>query len=250
MGSTRLPGKVLMPLNGIPMLGQIIRRVRRSELIDDVVVASTNLPQDDLIVQYAEKMSVQCYRGSEEDILDRLVGAIRTFNIECLVSLTGDNPFIEGKFLDAAIERFLDENYDYLGSTHMQYTKLWKATRLVPRGITVQVARATRVSEFEKKIKDLNIRRKGLYCLYNDASGRVLRGQFPDHNEFQELHAEDLRMTVDTTDDFAVAEAVFSALQKNDEWFSIADAVQFLREHPAIARINQDVTQISDNSGN
>ncbi len=98
MGSKRLPGKVLAPLAGAPLLQHLVARVRRSRRLDDVVVATSDQAADDAITALCATLGVACFRGSEWDVLDRVLAAAG--NAEIVVRLTADNPFVDGALID------------------------------------------------------------------------------------------------------------------------------------------------------
>jgi len=107
MGSSRFPGKVLMPIVGKPMLALQIERIQRSMLIDEIIVATTENPNDDPIEHLAEEVGVSCFRGSEDDVLSRVVGALKAFNTDVHVEFMGDNPMPDMMVLDSIIGYYL-----------------------------------------------------------------------------------------------------------------------------------------------
>ena len=112
MGSTRLPGKVLMKLGNRTMLGFLIERLSKSHTLDAIVVATTTNSRDNVIVEESRKQGVDCFRGSESDVLSRYMQAARVFGGEIVVRVTADNPFTDPASIDRVVERLL-EGYDY-----------------------------------------------------------------------------------------------------------------------------------------
>ena len=108
MGSTRLPGKVLMDLAGAPLLARVVNRARRATRLDDVVVATTVEPRDTPIAQLCEARGWPCFRGSEADVLDRYYQAAKAFHADVVVRVTSDCPLIDPEVLDHLVEEFLD----------------------------------------------------------------------------------------------------------------------------------------------
>src|ERR1700691_2516384 len=113
MGSTRLPGKVLADICGRPMLRHVIERTRRSETLDEVIVATTEEPADDTIAAFCCEHCVSCFRGSEHDVLDRYYEAARRFAAEAIVRITSDCPLIDPEVIDNTARKFLLERPDY-----------------------------------------------------------------------------------------------------------------------------------------
>ena len=107
MGSTRLPGKVMKDLLGKPVLIRDINRIRRAKCIDEIVIATTIKPEDDAIVALCEEEGWQCFRGSENDLLDRYYRAAQAFNGDVVVRITSDCPMIDPEVIDKVIGEFL-----------------------------------------------------------------------------------------------------------------------------------------------
>jgi spore coat polysaccharide biosynthesis protein SpsF len=112
-GSTRLPGKVLMEVGGRPMLAQILRRVAAADRVDEVVLATSDLERDDPVAAVAEAEGFGVFRGSEEDVLARFLGAARGADADVVVRITGDCPLIAPEVIDAVVERLVEDGADY-----------------------------------------------------------------------------------------------------------------------------------------
>src|SRR5437879_499011 len=90
MTSSRLPGKVLLPVNGRPLLEHLVRRLRAATSLTDIVLATTVNPTDDVLVSFAREIGIKCFRGSEDDVMGRVVGAAAAAEAELVVEITGD----------------------------------------------------------------------------------------------------------------------------------------------------------------
>ncbi|ORJ63648.1 acylneuraminate cytidylyltransferase [Geothermobacter hydrogeniphilus] len=113
MGSTRLPGKVLKPVGDSPLLGVILRRLERLQSPAEIIVATSELQRDDPVVNFCLQTGVRCFRGSEEDVLDRYYRCATGYRFSQIVRLTADNPFVDVAELDRLIRRHLDSQADY-----------------------------------------------------------------------------------------------------------------------------------------
>jgi len=133
MGSTRLPGKVLLDLAGRTMLARVVRRVGRAALIDEVMVATADAPDDDAIVEECRRLRVPCFRGSEHDVLDRFHRAAIAHRADVVVRITADCPLIDPEVTDRVIRAFFDERPDYASNT---------LRRTYPRGLDTEVMTA------------------------------------------------------------------------------------------------------------
>lgn len=113
MGSTRLPGKVMMNVDETnPVIYYVIKQLQYSKLLDDIVVATTNLRQDDVIEDFVSKMGVKCFRGNEKDVLDRYYQCAKKFSFSSIVRIPCDKPLIDPKIVDKLITKFQTNSYD------------------------------------------------------------------------------------------------------------------------------------------
>jgi len=129
MGSTRLPGKVMLDLGGVTVLARVVERLRRARLIGELIIATTTDPADDVIVQECESLDVRTFRGAEKDVLDRYYQAALHFNAEAVVRITSDCPLIDPEITDNVIRVFLESRPDY-ASNALQ--------RTYPRGLDTE----------------------------------------------------------------------------------------------------------------
>jgi spore coat polysaccharide biosynthesis protein SpsF len=116
MGSSRLPGKVLMPVVGEPLLLRLVERIKRSQSIDRVIIATTTNSQDDPVARLAESMGCLCFRGSEEDVLGRVVGALRQYDVQVHAEFQGDNALPDPVLIDEVVGYYFEhsQQYDYV----------------------------------------------------------------------------------------------------------------------------------------
>ena len=115
MSSTRLPGKVLMPLAGQPVLGHVVERIRACQTIADVVVATSSDATDDDIEAWCKSVGVSCYRGSLNDVLDRYYQAGLLHAADAVVRITADCPAIDPTIVDEVVHGYLAGGYEFYG---------------------------------------------------------------------------------------------------------------------------------------
>src|SRR5882724_7734671 len=113
MGSTRLPGKVLMDLGGQPVLAWVARAARKAAGVHEVWIATSMLPADDAIVEFCRKHAINFFRGSETDVLSRFVGCARAAEADIILRLTGDCPFLDPDVIGAVVRLLKDSCADY-----------------------------------------------------------------------------------------------------------------------------------------
>ena len=139
MGSSRFKGKTLSNLHGKPLLYRLIERVKYSQYIDDIILATTNNPEDDLLEDFCLKNSISCYRGSADDVLLRLKEAAVKSGKKNILEILGDNPLIHSEIIDTCINKYFSCEAEYLATATNEYPYLINKHKLFPIGIRVQV---------------------------------------------------------------------------------------------------------------
>lgn len=229
MGSTRLPGKVLREIRGKPLLEIQVERVRRSRLVDEIVVATTTAPADDAIVHLAERLGVGVYRGPEDDVLGRIAGLLKSCNTALHVELAGDSPLSDPQIIDEAVGVWLKEpgRYDYV-SNCMRVT--------YPSGMEAHVYPAAALIEAESRVAaDDPLREHVDIHLSRDPARRRLNLAAPPH-----FHRPDIYVEVDTAVDFAMmTELVGHFFDRGVEHFGLGQILDFLDSRPDLAALNR-----------
>jgi spore coat polysaccharide biosynthesis protein SpsF len=167
MGSTRLADKVLKPAAGKPLLQHLIERLQQAQKLDGIVVATSTSVRDDAIVELSDALGVSCFRGSEDDVLDRILGAVEASGAEASVEIMGDNPLIDTRIVDWGVEIWENGEYDMV-------TNQLKTT--YPPGMEIRIhSTAALVSAAELAIDPAD-REHGSY--FNPASRNIQSNQF------------------------------------------------------------------------
>lgn len=228
MGSTRLPGKVLLDLAGAPVLARVINRCRRAATLDEVVVATTILGGDDAIVDLCQTQNWPSFRGSEDDVLDRYYRAAMNSQTDVVVRITADCPLIDPELIDLTVEKFLEgEACDYASNTLGAMT--------YPRGLDVEVFSFTALERAWQEDRNPAWREHVTpYIYYHPEKFRLL-GIVNDSD------LSDRRWTVDTPADLALIRQIYEYI--GDDRFSWRQVLGLLEEHPDWEEINRHVVQ-------
>ena len=224
MSSTRLPGKVLRPILGRPMLGWQIDRIKRSRTIDRLVVATSLEASDDAIQGFCDANGVSCYRGALHDVLARFHGAVEAFGpAEHVIRLTGDCPLIDWTIIDAAVDLQKREGSDIAGNG---------INRTFPDGLDVEVVSFSALDRAHREATEPGHREHVTQYIYHNPEKFRLAHltQTPDLGL--------LRWTVDTPADFEMVEKVFAGLAALNNNFLQQDVLRYLDQHPEIVAIN------------
>ena len=270
MSSSRLPGKVVIDIAGKPILQHMLDRVQRAKMLDGVVLATTTDPSDDILVQFCQRQSIPCYRGSLHDVLDRYYQAATQFNADVIVRLTADCPLIDPGVLDFTVFAFLGKHPlptplwsqlqdDYSPSDfpfHFAANRLpppWKRT--LPIGLDVEVCSFDALQRAWKEAREPHQREHVMPFLYEGVSFPVSNssprhawdiksGTTPRGFKVAILnHSPDygsLRWTVDTPADLEFVRQVYARFDGQDD-FGWQDVLALLEKEPELASINADV---------
>lgn len=233
MGSSRLPGKVLLPIGGRPMLSYQIERLRRVRSAQRIVVATTDLATDQPIVDFCAAEGVACVRGSEQDVLSRYWQAASLFDASVVVRVTSDCPLLEPELVDDAIAAYREGGaYDYV-SNMLQPT--W------PYGMAVEVFSAAALKDAHAEASDPAEREHVTPFIY----WRPQRYRLRSLTRQPDLSSH--RWTVDTPEDFRLVSLILEALYPQRPQFSMSDVLALLEQHPDWTGINANVQQKSVN---
>jgi spore coat polysaccharide biosynthesis protein SpsF len=230
MGSTRLPGKTLRKIMGKPMLELMIERVKKSNLIEEIVIATSENPKDDVIEVLAKRLNVGCFRGSEGDVLDRVLKAAKAYEADHIVELWGDCPLIDPEIIDELIKYYLDNDFDCVGTS---------LDKTFPWGISALIF-PTKILEKISQITQDPVDRENVSNYIYEHPDRYKIGQLPCPPE---LNHPEIRLTVDELDDFEVVKIIFERLTPIYPNFKTIDIIKFLESNPEIKNINRHVKQ-------
>lgn len=212
-GSTRLPKKVLLEVQGQSLLEIHINRIKKAKLVDDIYIATTINQCDDAIVKLAIKLNVKYFRGSEEDVLDRFYTTAKGTNAEYIVRLTSDCPLIDPKLMDSIIEQAIERNLDY-------YSNVFEER--YPDGQDIEVFKFTALEKAWKEAK-LKSEREHVTLYIRNHSTYKNETHFTSDNHLLEENYNHVRLTVDEQADFEVITQLINALGVDEDWKSYAD---------------------------
>jgi len=229
MGSSRLPGKTMMKILGKPMLELLLERLKRSKLIDEIVIATTTNPKDEVITELAKKTGVKYFRGSEEDVLARVLDAAKSVNADIIVEITADCPLIDPDVVDMVIKEYLNSDYDYVCNAH-DPNRIPIFHSNFPSGSETQVF-SVKVLEEVAGLTDNPYDREhvSVYIYTHPEKFKVFCIKAPD-----ELNYPNLWLSVDYKEDFEVIKKIYESLYLKNPEFSFLDVIEFLKNDPML----------------
>lgn len=228
MTSSRLPGKPLMQVLGKSMLEILVSRLQTSPSIAEIILATTVNAADEPLVAEAARIGIGCYRGSEEDVMQRVIDAADSAGANIVVEITGDCPLIDPQIVEQCIRIFRENDAAYVGNAHV---------RSYPDGMDVQVFGLDTLKKSAAMTQDtLDHEHVTLHIRNNPHA-------FPPINIVAPpvLHWPDLGLTLDELGDFHLLEKIIEQLYPSDPCFSCQEIIALIRRNPDWLRLNEAV---------
>lgn len=230
--STRFPKKVLKPLpygSDVCVLQQDIRRVKKSKLLNEVIIATTTHPEDDEIVEVAIKEKTPYFRGSLDNVLERYYEAALKYNLDVVVRITSDCPCVDWTVMDDIIQSHLDSNADYTSNTlHESF----------PRGIDCEVFNFDVLKEAYENSSEKYEKEHVTPYIY-----KTNPNKFEINEVISSKNNSDIRITLDTPQDYALLCVIYDNLYEENNFFTLKDILDLFEHKPWIKYINEDIIQ-------
>jgi spore coat polysaccharide biosynthesis protein SpsF len=221
-GSTRLPNKALLEMNGKPTIEHLIQRVKRSKKAELIVLCTTDLPEDKVLCKIAERNGIKYFQGSEKDKLERWNGAARKYDVEFFVTADGDDLFCEPELIDLAFGQYERTGADFIEG----------GPELICGSFTYAIKAAALKKVCE--IKDSNDTE--MMWVYFTDTGLFKTEKL--QNVPSLFIRPEIRMTLDYEEDFKFFKTIMDHFAGRQD-FSLREIVAFLDEHPEVIKINQ-----------
>jgi spore coat polysaccharide biosynthesis protein SpsF len=233
MTSSRLPGKVLLEAAGVPMLEHLVRRLRAVPSLHGIVLATTINPTDDVLEDFARKAGIGCHRGSEEDVMVRVIGAARSADADVVVEITGDCPIIDPDIVEQVIRSHRENDAAYVSNAHV---------RSYPDGMDVQVFRRETLEKSAAMTDDeLDHEHVTLHIRNNPQIFKPVHVVAPPS-----LHWPELGLTLDEPGDYALLKHLIETLGGKNPLFGCGEVLAYLRANPTLVELNRGVVRKGD----
>lgn len=230
MNSSRLPGKVMLEAAGKPMLVHLIERLERAWSLDEIILATTLDATDEILWDVALANDVLPHAGSENDVLERVLGAAHHYDVDVIVQVTADNPLLDPAVVDHVVEAYFETDCDYASNMLDLTYPVGQNVDVFSTEILEDVARRTDGAVDHEHVS--------LYIYSNPQIYKLLSVKAPP-----ELTAPHLRLTVDEPADYELVKTVFERLYPQNPVFPLIDILNLVRDDPALAEINRHVRQ-------
>ncbi len=230
MDSTRLPGKVMKEISDRPMIWHVIDRVKRCKRVDEIVLASTHNKNNDLLESFANDVDVMFFRGSEEDVLGRYLGAAVKYSVDLIVRITSDCPLIDPRTVDRIIRIHMKSKVDITSNI---------LERTYPRGLDAEVFPRELLETADKLAKKKYQREHVTPYFYENLS----KLRFMNVVAEGKIRRPDLRLCVDTIEDLKLIREIYRRLYRPPGIVEIDQVIDLLDRESTLASINKDVKQ-------
>jgi spore coat polysaccharide biosynthesis protein SpsF len=227
MGSSRLPGKVLMDISGASMLSRVVNRTKQAKLLNQIVVATSDRSIDDAVVREADQLGVLSFRGSENYVLDRYYKAAQLFNADIVVRITSDCPLIDPSIIDKVVRAFLKSGADYASNG---------LVRTYPRGLDVEAFTMSALTKAWQQASNPYERIHVTPYIYENPTIFKLLSVSDSHDY------SNYRWTVDTPEDLEFVRKIYERLDDKTS-FSWHDILALCEKEPALTAINFHIEQ-------
>lgn len=226
MGSTRLPGKVMMDLAGKPALQRVIDRIKKATLVDSIVVSTE--PKSEKIMSYCGKNGIDCFIGSEDDVMLRVLKAAESFGAETIVEITADCPLIDPKLIDDCIGL-------YNNNPQADYVSNCVPVRSYPDGMDVQVYSISSLGALE----EITNKKTRKHVGWNIPTGKTYTFNCICIPAPKCFYWPDLRLTLDTIEDYKLINNIYGYFWNDN--FRLDDILSYLYRNPKLLLLNQDI---------
>ena len=240
MGASRLPGKVLREVCGKSILEHVISRLRNVNA-DEIVVATTDTSKDNPIADLCHVLKIQCFRGSEENVLERCAATVEKYKFDVVVRVGADSAVLDWYLINEMLKKYCSENMsgnelEYLSNTLM---------RSYPIGLDAEIFSGPTFRKIQRKISVLPEQER----IQNEVNViPYLHGhldEFKTFSFYKDFDYTHFRWTLDTPADLELLTKIYESLYPEDEKFLMEDILELIRKNPSWSRINEGVVPVS-----
>jgi spore coat polysaccharide biosynthesis protein SpsF len=233
MTSSRLPGKVMMKANGIPLLTHLVRRLKSVQSIDVICIATTTNTTDDILETLAVSEQISVFRGSESNVLSRVIGAAESVAADVIVEITGDCPIIDPEIVEQAIRIYHSNNADYVGNCKVLTYPVGMDVQVFSLDVLKQSQSMTSSALDQEHVASHIRRHPEIFSHLNIVAP-------------PKMHWPELGLTLDEQDDYLLIKKIIEHFGTKNQLFSCSEVIDLLRINPNWVSINRHVDRKGD----
>jgi len=221
LSSKRLPKKNILPILGKPMIELMVERVKASKFIDKIIIATSTDSTDDPLEEVANKLGIECYRGSLNNIMERVYNAAKYYNCDNIVELLGDNPLVHSELIDDVISFYINGKYDYAATVTKEYPVSDKKFCLFSVGVRVQVYSIDAARRYSEYLEYMGNDVKGSTAYIFEHPEAFKIGYFEAKDKWGFMNRPDLTFAVNYRKNFNMIRIIFEKNYDEDRNFSL-----------------------------
>jgi len=237
LSSSRLPEKNILEIMGKSMIEKMAERVKAAERVDKVIITTSDQSSDDQLESVSKKNGVGCYRGSLDNIMDRIIKASETYECDTIVELLGDNPLVHSALIDDVVEFFLEGKYDYAATVTREYPVSCSEYKLFPIGVRVQVYSIDAAERYKDYSEYINNKHKHpcSYIFEHPESFRI--GYFEAKDKWAFLSRPNLNFAVNYQENLDMIRKIFELCYPQNSNFSMREIIRTINENPDLGSL-------------
>lgn len=221
MKSTRLPKKAVLKINNNEYIALMIERLKLCKILDEIIVATSINPQDDILCEIAKRENVKCFRGSEDDVLERLYQGAIKYDIDYLINLTGDGMMVAYDFIEQMVEEYKKSNADLITNSKLPHGFYFWGIKISALKKVIEIKNKTDTEVWLRYFTDTNL-------------FKVVDIDIP-----KELQRKNFRLILDYPEDYEFFKELFEGMGKDAHKRPTNEIIEFLDKHPEIVKINE-----------
>lgn len=237
MGSTRLPKKVLMNIGGKSIIELIVKRLRKVKNIDKIVLATSNKKQDNELEKEAKQLGIECFRGSQENIMDRFYQAGLKFKPDNIIRVSADCPLIDPELINKGLEIFKKEDYDILSNNRI---------RTYPDGLDFEIFKKQALkTAWNDTFQEFGMNKERFNKEFINPSIYILeKKKFKNGVLKNDVNLSHIRLTLDYQEDFKLIEAIYMHFNLKNKDFGLIEILEFLKDNINLLNLNKDFIRL------
>ena len=220
MKSTRLPRKLTLEINGREIIALMVDRLKLCKMVDEIIIATSSNAQDDLLCDIAKRENVKCYRGSEDDVLERLFLAAIKYKLDYILNVTADCPLVAFDFIEKMVNKYKDTNADLITGFKLPHGFYFYGIKVAALKKVLEIKKGTDTEVWGRYFTDT-----GLF--------KVIDLEIP-----KDFQRKNYRLTLDYPEDYEFFKGIFNKLGNDAYKKSTMQIIEFLDEHPEIVALN------------
>ncbi|SHI40843.1 spore coat polysaccharide biosynthesis protein SpsF [Clostridium cavendishii DSM 21758] len=229
MGSTRLPGKIMKKMCDKEVLVHVYERCKRSKKLDKIIIATSTNKENDEIETLCEKYNIECFRGSEDDVLDRYYKCAKKYNPKIIVRITSDCPLLEPKLIDYWVENLEKDELEFV-----------EEEKEIFIGFGLDIFTMEALEKLKKKSTEAK-QKEHVIGYYLEHKNEFTNKKYPLKDNLNYLYRP-YRLTLDTSEDYELIKKIYEKFYKHG-FVNLEEVIKYIDKDETLLNINKNIKQ-------